>query len=81
MKRDVDLVEDCYYHVFNKSIQGFKIFLSQNEYFRMVNTLRYYQMENTPMALSQFLALKEVQGAFLYHLPLFLQFLPFNVRS
>ena len=62
MRRDVDLIDGCYYHIFNKSIEGFKIFLGQNEYLRMFNTFRYYQMEDTPMPLSQFLALKEVHG-------------------
>jgi len=61
MRRDVDLVDSCYYHVFNKSIEGYKIFLNQSEYLRMLKTIRYYQMKNTPMALSQFLSLKETQ--------------------
>jgi len=61
MRRDIELVEDCYYHVFSKSIEGFKIFLNQNEYLRIINTMRYYQIEHTPMALSQFLSLKEIQ--------------------
>lgn len=61
MKRDVELVEGHFYHVFNKSIAGFQIFMNKNEYLRMINTIRYYQVEDVPVSLSQFLSLREVQ--------------------
>jgi len=54
MRRAVPLAEDCYYHIYNKSIASFKIFLNNNEYLRMFNLIRYYQMHAAHPSYSQF---------------------------
>ena len=43
------------YHVFNKSIAGYKIFNKREEFSRMLNTIRYYQIENPPVKFSKFI--------------------------
>jgi len=63
MKRAVELVNGCYYHVFNKSISGFKIFLNNHEYERMINTFKYYQFENEYLAFSEFKSLKHADNS------------------
>lgn len=60
MRRHIELISGEYYHIFNKSIAGFRIFNNQNEYQRLWNTIRYYQLQN-PMPLSDFLMLQKVQ--------------------
>ncbi len=55
MKRKEKLVTGEIYHIFNKSIAGFKIFNRESEYLRMVNMLKYYQIENMPLKFSRFL--------------------------
>ena len=42
-RRKVPLVAGCYYHVFNKSIAGYEIFRFEDEYLRMLETIRYYR--------------------------------------
>lgn len=61
MKRGVELEEGYYYHIFTKSIAGFKVFMSRGEYSRMFNTAQYYQTNNIRIPLSRFIRLKEVQ--------------------
>ena len=43
------------YHVFNKSIAGFKIFNNKSELSRMLATIRYYQMNRPPDKFSRFM--------------------------
>lgn len=43
------------YHVFNKSIAGYKIFNKDSEYLRMFKTLLYYQSPNPIISFSKFL--------------------------
>ena len=43
------------YHVLDRSIAGFRIFNNRKEYLRMINAIRYYQMEKPPVRLSRFL--------------------------
>ncbi|MDD5613960.1 MAG: transposase [Candidatus Omnitrophica bacterium] len=51
------LVTDETYHVFNKSIAGFKIFNSESDFFRMRETFCYYQQENRECKFSKYSAL------------------------
>ncbi len=46
---------DEIYHVFNKSIAGFRIFNDSCEFTRMIYTIRYYQKEKPIIKFSQFL--------------------------
>jgi len=55
MPRKVPLVTDEYYHVFNKSIEGFRIFNNQYDYKRMLNLIIFYQLRDVPCCLSQFI--------------------------
>lgn len=43
---------DGIYHVYNKSILGFRIFNNNFEFLRMIEMLRYYQHENTQLRFS-----------------------------
>lgn len=59
MKRRVELNENEYYHVFNKSIAKFIIFNSDEEYQRMMQTIMYYQVVKRNYPLSDFLRLNK----------------------
>ena len=61
MRRCVKLAEGYHYHIFTKSIAGFQIFMSKGEYFRMFNTVQYYQINKIPIPLSRFIRLSGVQ--------------------
>lgn len=52
MKRQTILKVDQYYHVFNKSIAEFIIFNSDDEFQRMLQTIRYYQSAHQDCPLS-----------------------------
>ncbi|MCK4518649.1 MAG: transposase [Candidatus Omnitrophica bacterium] len=47
-------IEGNVYHVFNKSIAGYKIFNDITEFSRILNTIRYYQIENPRTKFSKF---------------------------
>ena len=49
------LVTGEVYHIFTKSIAGFKIFNNQSEFLRMKGLLRYYQYGNKKMRFSWFI--------------------------
>lgn len=49
------------YHVFNKSIAGYKIFNTEFEYSRIIKMLRYYQLEKIRPRFSKFMEQKKVQ--------------------
>lgn len=59
MIRKDPLVKDGIYHVFNRSISEYVIFNDKNEYERMLQLFRYYQIENC-LRFSDFLELKIV---------------------
>lgn len=61
MRRKEALVSGKSYHVFNKSIANFKIFNTDDEYLRMKNAIRYFQVEGMPIKLSRFMELGEVK--------------------
>ena len=54
------LVEGEVYHVFTKSIAGFKVFNNDSEFSRMMATIRYYQREKPSLKFSKFLNLSMV---------------------
>ena len=54
------LVEGEVYHVFTKSIAGFKVFNNDSEFSRMMATIRYYQREKPALKFSKFLKLSMV---------------------
>ena len=56
-RRNPLLVEQIY-HIFSKSISGYKIFRDDDEYGRMKDLLKYYRTEKTPMRFSFFQEIK-----------------------
>jgi putative transposase len=57
--RNVPLVEGEVYHIFSKSIAGFKIFRDEREYKRMLEAIRYYLVEKPIEKFSVFLRIKD----------------------
>lgn len=57
--RDHLLVAGQTYHVFSRSIAGFKIFNSDNEYSRMIDVFGYYRLERPTIPFSKFIDLSE----------------------
>ncbi len=55
MKRKEALATGEVYHVFNKSIAGYKIFNNDSEFLRMINVICYYQRENPGLKFSDFI--------------------------
>lgn len=52
------------YHVMNKSIAGFKIFNSDDDYKRMINTLRYFSVADSLPKFSYFLKRSQESGKY-----------------
>lgn len=61
MRRKEKLVVGKVYHIYNKSIADFKIFNKDSEFLKMRNTIRYYQMENMPLAFFHFVEMGKVK--------------------
>ena len=61
MKRVNPLVTGEYYHIINKSIASFKIFNNEKDYLRMLNLVRYYQIQGQPVKFSNYLKSSLVQ--------------------
>ncbi|MDO8489408.1 MAG: transposase [Candidatus Omnitrophota bacterium] len=59
MYRKEALVEEEIYHIFNKSIAGFKIFNNETEYSRVISILRYYQIAK-PLRFSDFVRFNRI---------------------
>jgi len=49
------LVTGEIYHIFSKSIAGFVIFNDQSEFSRIIDTMKYYKVENPPTKFSYFM--------------------------
>ena len=47
------------YHVFTRSIAGYKIFNNSSEFLRIKETVRYYQQKDLPMKFSRFKQLQD----------------------
>lgn len=50
--RETPLVNDYYYHIFNRSVAKIPIFKRKKDYFRLLDLLSYYQFKNTPLSFS-----------------------------
>jgi len=61
MRRQERLVTGEVYHIFNKSIAGFKIFYNDSDFSRMRNMLRYYHIEGMLLKFSRFIELETVE--------------------
>lgn len=61
-QRKDPLVVGEYYHIFNKSIAGFRIFNSPVNCERFIHTLRYYQWADVDLRFSKFLELMNVKN-------------------
>lgn len=59
MKRKIPLVTGQVYHIFSRSIANYKVLNDQADYLRMMQLLKYYQVE-TDQKFSDFVALKDV---------------------
>lgn len=57
MKREM-LVNGLVYHVFSRSIAGYKIFNDEEEFNRLLDTAAYYQKEKPDIKFSRFIKLK-----------------------
>ncbi len=60
MKRKVELITGQIYHIFNRSIADFTIFNNQDEFFRIVQLIKYYQTANE-LKFSKFMELEVVE--------------------
>jgi len=60
MKRKDELVTGQIYHIFNKSIAGFTIFNNREEFLRIVQVMKYYQVHNE-FKFSRFKELEAVE--------------------
>ncbi len=56
MRKDL-LIDGQVYHIFTKSIAGFKIFNNADEFFRIVEIIRYYQREKPAISFCRFIDL------------------------
>ncbi len=59
--RKEELITGSIYHVFTKSIAGFKIFKNSAEFLRIISVIKYYQKENPSVKFSQFIKLTEAE--------------------
>ena len=61
MPRRKDLVTGEIYHIHNKSIANFKIFNTHNDFLRIKNMFKYYQLDDVSLSFSEFIKLKEIE--------------------
>jgi len=61
-RRKVALANGCHYHVFNKSIAGFEIFRSRDEFLRMREVLRFYRTAFAGRCFSQAVSLGKTRA-------------------
>ncbi|MBI2095200.1 MAG: transposase [Candidatus Omnitrophica bacterium] len=62
MRRKETLTTGETYHIFNKTIAGFKVFNFDEDYLRMKQMIVYYAIAETPMPFSNFLNLSVVKS-------------------
>lgn len=60
MIRKEPLVTNEVYHVFNRSIAGFRVFNNDEDFLRMKQLMKYYQIKNE-LRFSDFIELKQLQ--------------------
>lgn len=63
MPRKNLLVPDEVYHVFNKSIAGYKVFNDEKDFTRIQQMFRYYQHQDPPTRFSHFINSHEVRSS------------------
>lgn len=56
------LINGYTYHVFTKSIAGFKVFRSDKDYKRMLELFKFYRIKNLPTRFSAYLELKDKES-------------------
>ncbi len=61
MKRQNVLCNGGIYHVYSKSIAGYKIFNIKNDFYRMIELFKYYRIKNTGVKFSKFLEIKNME--------------------
>ncbi len=57
--RKEPLIEGCVYHVFTKSIAGFKVFRGKREYDRFIEMMQFYEHESPPVKFSYYAELDD----------------------
>ncbi len=62
--RDPLLKEGFIYHVFTKSIEGYKVFRKKTEYSRFLETMKFYRYMSPPARFSVYLRLKDRERFF-----------------
>ncbi len=68
MRRKDKPVTGEIYHIFNKSISDFKIFNGENDFLRIKNILRYYQIPGVPFSFCHFMQMEDVkENGFIKH--------------
>jgi len=55
--RDIQLINDQYYHVFNRGVNSQKIFNCERDYFQFIDRIKYYQNNNLPNSYSNIINL------------------------
>ena len=65
--RKIPLISGKIYHIFSKSIAGFKIFRSKTEYERMRKLFGYYMIDSPPLRFSSFLEIKNKDAFYKKH--------------
>ncbi len=68
MKRKNVLIDGGIYHIYSKSIAGYKIFHSKEYYHRMIDLLDYYNMKNPGVRFSDFLVIRDKERFVKKHL-------------
>ena len=56
--RKEPLINNCLYHIFTKSIAGYKIFRSPEDYSRMVEMMKFYSWDKPPLRFSLYKTIK-----------------------
>lgn len=62
--RKEPLVNNCVYHIFTKSIAGYKIFRTADDYFRMIEMMKYYSYHKPPLRYSLYKLMKKEDNSF-----------------
>lgn len=66
--RKEPLVNGSVYHIFTKSIAGYRIFRKKGDYKRFVEMLKFYRHESPPMKFSVYLTLSDKEHYYQNHL-------------
>jgi putative transposase len=66
--RNRSLKKGFIYHIFTKSIAGYKIFRSNKDYQRFIETLKFYQYRGLPIRFSAYIDIKNKEKFFRKHL-------------